>query len=100
LKYVFALLGGWKVVADNFQLKVEGDSVTPQALLDIIDRMRTDTFWTDRNVWGPIYANLPEYRLSKFQKAMPSECAEEMVARYLLDVEGARRLVQSAKLAP
>jgi ATP-dependent Lhr-like helicase len=55
--------------------------------------MRTDTFWTDRSVWGPIFAELPEYRLSKFQKALPPEFSEEMVARYLLDVEGTRRVV-------
>lgn len=93
LKYVFAQLGGWKVVADNFQLRVEGDSVTPQALVQILDRMRTDAFWSDRSIWAPILGNLPEYRLSKFQRAMPSECSEEIVARYLLDVDGTRRLV-------
>jgi ATP-dependent Lhr-like helicase len=93
LKYVFALLGGWKVVADNFQLRIEGDSVTHQALFEIIDRMREERFWSDRSVWGPILADLPEYRLSKFQKALPQEFSEEMVARYLLDVEGTRRVV-------
>lgn len=93
LKYILALLGGWKIVADNFQLRIEGDSVTPQALFEIIDRMRTDAFWSDRSVWGPIFADLPEYRLSKFQKAMPQEFSEEMVAKYLLDVEGTRRVV-------
>lgn len=97
LKYVFALLGGWKVVADNFQLRVEGDSVTPQALFEILDRMRTDAFWIDRSAWGPIFGGLPEYRLSKFQKAMPEECSEEIVARYLLDVEGTRRLVTTSR---
>jgi ATP-dependent helicase Lhr and Lhr-like helicase len=100
LKYVFALLGGWKVVADNFQLRVEGNSVTPQALSEILDRMRTDAFWNDRSVWGPILAGLPEYRLSKFQRAMPSECSEEIVARYLLDVEGTRRLVTAPAAFP
>jgi ATP-dependent helicase Lhr and Lhr-like helicase len=95
LKYVFALLGGWKVVADNFQLRVEGDSVTPQALVEILDRMRSAAFWSDRSVWGPILAGLPEYRLSKFQRAMPSECSDEIVSRYLLDVEGTRRLVEA-----
>ncbi len=93
LKYIFALVGGWKVVADNFQLRIEGDSVTPQALFEVVDRMRTNAFWSDRSVWGPIYAGLPEYRLSKFQKALPQEFSEEMVGRYLLDVEGTRRVV-------
>lgn len=98
LKYILALLGGWKVVADNFELRVEGTSVTHQAVLDVVDRLRGDAFWTDRNVWAPIFAGLPEYRLSKFQRAMPSECADEMIGRYLLDVEGTRRLVQRARL--
>jgi ATP-dependent Lhr-like helicase len=93
LKYIFALLGGWKVVADNFSLRIAGASVTAQAVLDVIDRMRTEAFWRDRSVWGPIFAGLPEYRLSKFQRALPEEYSEEMVASYLLDVPGARRVV-------
>jgi ATP-dependent Lhr-like helicase len=97
LKYVFALLGGWKVVADNFQLRVEGESVTPQAILEIVDRMREDAFWNDPKLWSQVLGDLPEYRLSKFQRAMPQEFAEEIVGRYLLDIEGAKRFVRDGK---
>lgn len=94
LRYIFALLGGFKVVADNFQLRLEGDSVTHKAIDEIIERMRTPAFWTDHSIWGRIMGELPEYRLSKFQRALPEEFSEEMVGRYLLDVEGTRRLVE------
>ncbi|MDH5674422.1 MAG: DEAD/DEAH box helicase [Myxococcales bacterium] len=93
LRYIFALLGGFKVVADNFQLRLEGDSVTHKAIDEIIERMRTPAFWTDRSFWSRVMAELPEYRLSKFQRALPPEYSEEMVAGYLLDLEGTRRVV-------
>jgi ATP-dependent Lhr-like helicase len=93
LKYILSLIGGFKVVADNFQLRVEGDSVTAAAIFEIFDRMKQEPFWTDRSVWGPIYGSLPAYRLSKFQRALPGEYGEEMVARFLLDLPGTRRLV-------
>jgi ATP-dependent Lhr-like helicase len=101
LRYIFALLGGFKVVADNLQLRLEGDSVTYKAIDEIIERMRQPGFWTDRSVWSRVMAELPEYRLSKFQRALPADFSEEMVGRYLLDIEGTRRVVGApAALTP
>lgn len=96
LRYVFSTLGGFKVMADNFQLRLEGESVTHGAVEEIIQRMRQDAFWQDRSVWSRIMGSLPEYRLSKFQRALPPEFAEEIVAGYLLDVPGTKRFVRAS----
>ncbi len=94
LRYVFAHVGGFKVTSDNFQIRIEGDSVTHKGINEVVDRMRSPEFWVDRSVWGPIVGELPEYRLSKFQRALPPQFSEEMVMDYLLDLDGARRLVE------
>ena len=100
LRYIFVLVGGFKVTSDNFQLCLEGDSVTHKAINEVIDRMRESEFWSDRSVWGAMAADLPEYRLSKFQRALPPQFSEEMVMHYLLDVNGARRVLESQAMAP
>ena len=50
-----------------------------------------------------LLARLPEYRLSKFQQALPDAFAVEMVGAYLLDVTGTvafLRQTQVAELKP
>ena len=93
LRYVFESVGGFKVTSDNFQIRIEGDNLTHDRIIGIIDQMRAPSFWKDRTIWGPIIGNLPEYRLSKFQRALPAHFSDEMVVEYLLDLEGTRKLV-------
>jgi ATP-dependent Lhr-like helicase len=95
LRYIFASVGGFKATPDNFQLRIEGDNVTHDGINGVIDRMREPEFWSDRSVLGAIVASLPEYRLSKFQRALPPQFAEEMVMNYLLDKKGTRQLVET-----
>jgi ATP-dependent Lhr-like helicase len=95
LRYAFVILGDFKVVADNFQLRIEGDRLTVDAIKTIMQRLREADFWTDQVVWQRIMAALPEYRLSKFQRALPPQFSQEMVGRYLLDIEGAKRLMST-----
>jgi len=45
LKYGIELLGGWKVVADNFSLRIEGDGVTHGAVDEVIARLGREEFW-------------------------------------------------------
>ena len=96
MRYIFAIEGGFKVVADNFQLRMEGDRVNYQRVNDIIERMRGAELWSDKGLWETVVSELPEYRLSKFQRALPARFSEEMVMEYLLDVKGARRMVEAA----
>ena len=93
LKYALEHLGGWKVVADNFLLRVEGDGVTHDTVGAVIDRIAGDAFWSDADAWRAILAKLPEYRLSKFQQALPEAASREMIGAYLLDAAGTRRFL-------
>lgn len=90
LKYGLELLEGWKVVADNLSLRIEGDGVTHGAVDAAVDTLGSDVFWSDAGNRRAIVSRLPPYRLSKFQRALPERLGVEMVADYLLDVEGAR----------
>lgn len=90
LKYAIEVLSGWKVVADNVLVRIEGDGVTHGAVDEVVDRMAREGFWDDEGMWRAILARLPPYRLSKFQGVLPEAMAVEMVAGHLLDAEGTR----------
>lgn len=89
LKYGFEIKEGWKVVADNFLLRIEGDGIGHESVGAAIGRMSEPGFWTTPEFRKALLGRLPNYRLSKFQDCLPEELALETVERYLLDVEGA-----------
>ena len=89
LKYGLQYGHDWKIVADNFRLKIEGDSVGPNTLNLSLREMRTQRFWADPATQSFILSELPEYRLSKFQQALPNLLSLEMIQTYLLDVPAA-----------
>lgn len=78
-----------RIVADNFKLKFEGMPGTVADLRAALGRMARSEFWEDEGNDARLLAMLPEYRLSKFQRALPARWSMEMVGAYLLDVEGA-----------
>ncbi len=86
LKYGLEIKEGWKVIADNFQLRIEGDGITHQTVRDAIARMSTETFWTEPTLRKSLLGRLPNYRLSKFQDCLPEPFALEVIENYLLDV--------------
>ena len=90
LRYALeAIEPDWKVVPDNFFLKVRGESVTRHRFDAALRRMADLEFWEDPEVWAHVGASLPDYRLSKFQPFMPPWVEREVIAGYLLDVAGA-----------
>lgn len=91
LKYGFEVGEGWKVVADNFQLRIEGDGITHASIRAAIDRMCKNDFWSAPEMRRSVLARLPGYRLSKFQDCLPERFALEVIENYLLDVEGSVR---------
>jgi ATP-dependent Lhr-like helicase len=93
LKYSIELSTGWKVVADNFGLKIAGDGASDTTLRAAIGEIEKEAFWASPETQQSILARLPEYRLSKFQPALPERFALEMVATYLLDVNATRRFL-------
>jgi ATP-dependent Lhr-like helicase len=88
LKYGFEIKDGWKVVADNFLLRIEGDGISHETVGAAIGRMSEPGFWTEETFRRSLLGRLPNYRLSKFQDCLPEMFALETVERYLLDVEG------------
>jgi ATP-dependent Lhr-like helicase len=96
LKYGLQYGHDWKIVADNFRLKIEGDSVGPATLGLALRDMRTQSFWDAPSLQRFILSELPEYRLSKFQQALPDQFALEMVRDYLLDIPAAVAFLQES----
>ena len=93
LRYGLELQLDAKIVADNFRVKIEGTGVVSEALPALIHKMARPDFWSDPDHWRRILDALPDYRLSKFQPALPDRYAAEMVGRYLLDVDGVVRVL-------
>jgi ATP-dependent Lhr-like helicase len=96
LKHALELRQEWKVVADNFQLRISGDGLSDTALRAAVADMGRAEFWEKPETRQALLARLPAYRLSKFQNALPDAFAVEMVGRYLLDFDAARRFVSAA----
>ncbi len=88
LKYGLEILEGWKAVADNFQLRIEGDGINHDTVRTAIRGLSDPAWWRYPVTERAILARLPEYRLSKFQQCLPDRYAVEVVGAYLLDVEG------------
>jgi ATP-dependent Lhr-like helicase len=86
IKYGLELLEGWKVIADNFQLRIEGAGITHHTMESAIAKLASAGWWEDPDTRTRLLARLPEYRLSKFQRCLPDGFALEVVGRYLLDV--------------
>ncbi len=89
LKYGFQFHHDWKVVVDNFRIRIEGEEVGTTSILLAIEQMQKPGFWEAAATRDFILEQLPNYRLSKFQPALPDEYSLELVWDYLLDVRGA-----------
>jgi ATP-dependent Lhr-like helicase len=91
LRYALETLDqDWKIVTDNFAVRVYGSGLSSAGFRAALAPLRDAGFWQDRELWRAVMDDLPNYRLSKFQPLMPDWVAREVVAGYLLDIEGAR----------
>lgn len=90
LKYALESITSWKVVPDNFVVRLRGDGDRARELDEAMARISDPAFWDDADLWRKITGSLPEYRLSKFQDVLPPAAAREMLAAFLLDVPRAR----------
>lgn len=99
LRYALQALNvDWRVMPDNFLVKIRGNWKTDQ-FHDAVRRLADVDFWEDDEMWRGVAASLPNYRLSKFQLLVPPWVEREMLADYLLDVAGAWRWVAGAEEA-
>lgn len=87
IKYGLSLLFGWTVTSDNFRLKVIRPQEADQTgLLQGLKKLAEPATWADPDFQRRLLLALPEYRLSKFQPALPPHRSLEVVQAYLLDV--------------
>jgi ATP-dependent Lhr-like helicase len=98
IKYGIEVAEGWKVVADNFLVRIEGDGVTHETVRAAVRRIAGGEFWEAAETRRAILARLPGYRLSKFQDCLPEGFALEVVANYLLDVGRTMQWLQESAL--
>jgi ATP-dependent Lhr-like helicase len=92
LKYGMSLLFGWTVRANNFRLRVSRPQEAGQmTLFQGLEKLADPGTWEDAEFQERLLNAMPEYRLSKFQQALPRRRSLEMVQAYLLDVPGALR---------
>lgn len=97
LRYALEAVGGdWKVIPDNFFVKVRGEHLDEAQLRAAIERLTDLELWENEKIWSEIAGDLPNYRLSKFQVLMPPWIEREVVASHLLDVAGAWRFVSAS----
>lgn len=90
LRYALEALGSdWKVVPDNYGIKLRGDGLSRVRFGQILEQLRDLEFWENGQLWSDVADSLPNYRLSKFQPLMPPWIEREVVASHLLDVAGA-----------
>ena len=79
----------WTVMADNRFLRVEGAAATASRFEARVAKLGVESFWSSSDTQARLLDALPEYRLSKFQRALPRRYAFEMIRDELLDIPGA-----------
>ncbi len=91
LRHALKLLNDdWKVIPDNYAVRIYAEQLTLDSFQHAITPMHNPSFWSDELRWSGVIASLPNYRLSKFQPLMPPWVEREVVAGQLLDLAGAR----------
>ncbi len=93
LKYGLQIYHDWKVSVDNLRLKIESDRLGEQAIIRAIKDMSNPEFWEKPETQKFIVEQLPEYRLSKFQRVLPQDYSLEMIQNYLVDIKGAKQFL-------
>lgn len=96
LKAVIESALGVRVVADNFELRVEGTEATREVVERAIRAVPVPGFFDDAPRVEALRALLPPFRLSKFQPLLPARFAREVIGRYFLDFEGTARFAREA----
>lgn len=70
-----------KIIADNFRIKIESNSVVAEALPELIGNLSRKAFRDDPEHQEKRLAGLPNYRLSAFQPALPGAVITALVDR-------------------
>ena len=99
LRHALEATGGdWKVIPDNHVIKVRADGIRASEVWQAVRELAAPELWTNQAFWSEVATGLPEYRLSKFQALMPPMVQQEMVMKYLLDVDAAKAWLDAGPL--
>ena len=91
-RYALEAVGAeFKIITDNYCIRFRGEKVSLRLIRSEIAQLRKVDLWESDKIWKEIADSLPSYRLSKLQPLMPPWIERECLAKYLLDVEGAKR---------
>jgi hypothetical protein len=91
LKHALEWSRDWKVVAENFDLRISGAGASDGAVRAAIQELAGTQFWERPETGRALLGRLPAYRLSKFQDALPEAFAVEMVGTRRRGDAGVRR---------
>lgn len=97
LRYGLDALEGWSCSVDNLLLRVEGDGLSHEALVAALGRLAAPEFWAAPSTRARISQRIPDYRLSKFQPALPESAQRELIKDWLLDIEGVIRFLGASQ---
>lgn len=86
IKYGLLFQQDWKIIVDNFRIRIQGSGINSDSLKQAILQMSYQNFWNSFLMIDFLQDQLPEYRLSKFQLALPKKAALEMISDFLLDI--------------
>ncbi len=93
IKYALEVSQGWKVVAENFFVKITGDGVRHTSVEAAVRALAEPGFWTEDRLRA-MRARIPPYRLSKFQDALPEAALGELLGATFIDAAGALATAQ------
>ena len=91
LKYALEALLDVRLLGGNLGLRAASGTLDARALDDAVTQLANPRVWDD-GLRQVVQDRCPEYRLSKFQRALPPWAQQEMVQSFLLDIPGAQRV--------
>lgn len=76
-------------MAENFFVKIKGDGISHTSVEAAVRELAAPGFWSEERL-QKMRGRIPEYRLSKFQDALPDAALGEMLGSVFIDAVGAR----------
>lgn len=94
LRLLLGHLLGVTLTANNYYLGFDPSELTPEGLALQWKKLLRPEFWADPQLELQLQELLPNWRLSKFQDALPPWARREVLAQHWLDLPATRAWVQ------
>lgn len=83
------------VQATDQLIKIPSETLLLQEFHQVLEKISQPSYWSDTEVLKTITAQMPDYRLSKFQPYLPEILSLKLVADTILDVENTLRFLKA-----